>query len=92
MWRSFICGEILDVKKFTLFCQGMDGICAVLLQNLFSCNLRCFVANPILLQFTLLLCGEKLIQHFVCVEKMTNMMYVTRLSKVAIMAILTMTE
>ena len=42
----------------------MDGICAVLLQNLFSCNLRCFVAKPILSRFTHFLCGKKLSSKF----------------------------
>ena len=42
----------------------MDGICAVLLQNLISCNLRCFVAKPDLAQFTHIPCGEKLSPTF----------------------------
>ena len=37
-----------------------DGIFAVLLQNLFCCNLCCFVAKPILSRFTHFLCGDKL--------------------------------
>ena len=51
MWKNFKGGDILDVKKFKLYREKdnifLDGICAVLLQNLFSCNLRCFVAKLI---------------------------------------------
>ena len=36
-----------------------DGIYAVLSQNLFCCNLRCFVAKPVLSRFTHFLCGDK---------------------------------
>ena len=38
----------------------MDGICALLLPNLFSSNLRCSDATPILSRFAHFLCGEKL--------------------------------
>ena len=53
----------------------MDGICAVLLENLFSCDLRSFVAKPILSRFTHFLCGEKLSPKFCPWRKMTNIMY-----------------
>ena len=68
MWRNFICGELLNVKKFKMYRLKYNMIhtvlpwrgMAVLLQNLHSSNLRCFVATPILSRFTHLLCGEKL--------------------------------
>ena len=58
MWRNFIYGEIWDIKKLEMYrvkdninhfvcLAGMDGICTILLQNLFIFNLRGFVAKPI---------------------------------------------
>ena len=41
-----------------------DGFYSMLSQNLFRCNLRCFVAKPVLAQFTRFLCGEKLSPRF----------------------------
>ena len=72
----------MDVKKFEMYkvkdnviCRGMDGICAVLLQNLFSSNFRCFVATLFLSRFTHFLCGEKLSPKFCPWRKMTDIMY-----------------
>ena len=59
MWRNFICGELLNVKKIEMH-RVKDGICALLLPNLFSSNLCCFDATPILSRFAHFLCGEKL--------------------------------
>ena len=55
------------------------GICAVLYQNLFSCNLCCFVAKPDLAQFT----------HFLCGETMTNIMFGDHRSSFSTFSVLT---
>ena len=52
-----------------------DGFYSILSQNLFCCNLRCFVAKPVLLRFTHFLCGDKLRPKCCPWRKMTNIMY-----------------
>ena len=51
MWRNFICGEILDVKKFGMF-RVKDNITHTVLprHGLYLC---CFVAKSVHSQYTL---------------------------------------
>ena len=68
---------------FTQFCLEIFfiGIYALLMQNLFSCNLCCFVAKPVMLQFMQFLCGNKLSTKSCLWKKMTNIRYVHRDAK-----------
>ena len=73
MWRNFGCGEICLISwvvssemssqvnwwhNFAVRSFFMEFL-FVLRQNMFCCNLRYFVAKPVLLPFTHFLCGDK---------------------------------
>ena len=59
-----------------------DGIYAVLSQNLFCCNLHCFVVIPVSSRFTHFLCGEKL-QPECCPWRKNDKYHVCRNAKMA---------
>ena len=55
--------HVKSSQLITYFCCEIfffDRIYAVLTQNLFCCNLHCFVVIPVSSRFTHFLCGEKL--------------------------------
>ena len=55
--------HVKSSQLITYFCCEiffLDRIYAVLTQNLFCCNLHCFVVIPVSSRFTHFLCGEKL--------------------------------
>ena len=54
MWRNFICGEILDVKKFGMFRVKDNKNHTVLPWH--GWYLCCFVAKSVQLQFMLFCC------------------------------------
>ena len=71
MWRN----NVYNVWCFVAFYN-------ILLQNQLFCDLRCFVAKSVLVQFTRFCAEKNLVNNFARGEKMTNMRYDLRLPRV----------
>ena len=78
MWRNFVCGEILDVKKFEMYRVKDDIIHTVLPYH--GWYLCCFVAKSVQLQFTLLVTKPILSRFwtFYVEEIMPKILYVEK--------------
>ena len=59
MWRHFRCGAVLDVERFEVY-RNLRWTSLHFTEDVFHCNLCCFVAKPVLSRFTHFLCGDKL--------------------------------